>query len=205
MGTRNRNGIALLGVALALTGCTRIDNALASVPFFAFMRSSPAFDPYEATRPAPANTVPFESPAGEYVPPIATSPIGPSLVGTEAGLRAFADSPWGQNPFANDDLLELGRAQYTENCMVCHGTGGLGDGPATGENKYPVGLARNLTLPNAVGLPDGYIYGIIRAGRGLMPPYGTRIDHRQRWAIVQYVRELQRQAGAQPGQPAGGE
>ena len=198
----NRYGIALACALLATTGCTRIDDALASVPFFAFMRSSPAFDPYEATRPAPPNTVPFESPAGGYVPAIATSAIGRSQVGTEAGLRAFADGPWGQNPFANEDLLELGRAQYTENCMVCHGATGLGDGPATGENKYPAGLARNLTLPNAVGLPDGYIYGIIRAGRGLMPPYGARIDHRQRWAIVEYVRELQRQAGVLP---AGGE
>jgi mono/diheme cytochrome c family protein len=211
MGMTNRFGIAFACAAvLGSTGCTRIDDALASVPFFAFMRSSPAVDPYEATRPAPPGTVPFESPAGEYIPPIASAAIGPSMVGTEVGLRAFADGPYGQNPFAGEDLTELGREQYTRNCMVCHGTTGLGDGPATGPNKYPAGLARNLTLPASVGLPDGYIYGVIRAGRGLMPPYGTRINHRERWAIVEYVRELQRQAGALPagGQaanPTGGE
>jgi hypothetical protein len=46
----------LLAAALALTaagsGCTRIDDALASVPGFMFMRNSPAFDPYAHPLPA---------------------------------------------------------------------------------------------------------------------------------------------------------
>lgn len=211
---RKLAGRALVVLALlAAGGCTRIDDALASVPFLAFMRSSPAFDPYEAPRPAPPGAIPFESPAGEYVPPIASAPLGPAMRGTEAGLREFAAGPYGTNPFEDENLVPLGQDRYDRYCMVCHGVTGLGDGPVTGPDKYPAGLPRNLTLPAAVGLPDGYIYGIIRAGRGLMPSYGSRLTHRERWAIVEYVRELQRQAGALPapgaapvGQnPTGGE
>lgn len=199
----NGRTVAAFALLLVVGGCTRIDDALASVPFFAFMRSSPSFDPYEATRPAPPGTVPFESPAGEYIPPIASAPLGPALRGTEVGLREFAAGPYGQNPFAGEDLLELGEDRYDRYCMVCHGVQGLGDGPVTGPDKYPVGLPRNLTAPAAVGLPDGYIYGIIRAGRALMPSYGARLTHRERWAVVEYVRQLQRQAGALPATGGG--
>ncbi len=193
---------AVLAAAILFgsAGCTRIDNALASVPFLAFMRSSPSFDPYESPRPAPPGAVPFDGPLGEAIPPIASVQLGPSRVATEGGLREFASGPWGQNPFAGEDLLPLGQAMYDRHCAVCHGTLGLADGGAVarpGEDKYPA-IARNLTLPVAVALPDGYIYGIIRAGRGLMPPYGARITHRERWAIVEYVRELQRRAGTLP-------
>ena len=35
-------------------------------------------------------------------------------------------------------------------------------------------------------------------GRGLMPEYGSRITHFDRWRVVNYVRQLQAQAGNQP-------
>jgi hypothetical protein len=36
---------------------------------------------------------------------------------------------------------------------------------------------------------------MIRVGRGLMPEYGSRISHFDRWAVVNHVRRLQAQAG----------
>jgi mono/diheme cytochrome c family protein len=59
-------------------------------------------------------------------------------------------------------------------------------------------MGPNLTLPVTVARSDGYIYAIIRAGRGLMPAYGPRMSHLERWATVNYLRQLQRSAGAQP-------
>jgi hypothetical protein len=40
------------------------------------------------------------------------------------------------------------------------------------------------------GRSDGYIFGMIRNGRGLMPPY-NRIEEMDRWDVVNYVRALQ--------------
>ena len=48
------------------------------------------------------------------------------------------------------------------------------------------------------GYTDGYLYSIIRYGRGLMPKYGDKLpDQADRWAIVNHVRGLQAAAPAQ--------
>jgi mono/diheme cytochrome c family protein len=174
-------------------GCTALDNALAAVPIFAFLRESPFFDPYEAPRPAPLNSVPLLSPNG---------PWEPAVQPTEASLQAFAASEYGRNPYANDTTLSaLGMAMYDRHCMVCHAANGQGTGPVVGPGKFP--LAPTLVGATAPGRSDGYIYAVIKAGRTLMPPYGSRTTHLERWAIVNYVRQLQRAAGAQPAaQPA---
>jgi mono/diheme cytochrome c family protein len=82
--------------------------------------------------------------------------------------------------------LENGRKNFNINCAVCHGPTGQGDGPAT---KYGV-AGINLTQALTQGRTDGYIFGMIRNGRGLMPTY-NRIEEMDRWDIVNYVRALQ--------------
>lgn len=192
---------ALAGLTLVLPGCTKIDNALAKVPIFAFMHEAPSFDPYEHPLPAPPGSVPFESPAGIVLPP---------QEATEAALNAFAASPYGRNPYAADDpgTLALGQLMYERHCAVCHGPQGAGDGPLVGPGKFP--SIPSLTSGTALGRSDGYVYAIVRAGRGLMPAYGPRMTHTERWAVVTYVNALQAagappaaQPGtaAQPGQP----
>ena len=82
--------------------------------------------------------------------------------------------------------LENGRKYYQINCAVCHGAGGAGNGPAV---RYGVAAP---TLLGAVtrARTDGYIWGVIRNGRGLMPTY-NRIEEGDRWDVVNYVRALQ--------------
>lgn len=185
-----RGALLLAALALGGTGCTALDNALASVPVFAFLREAPFFDPYEAPRPAPEFSIPFRSPAGEAVPPIEAS---------ETGLNAFAATSWGVDPLnpADTAVQALGKLMFERYCLVCHGPAGHGDGPIIGEGKYPP-IAPNLTLPATVARADGYIYALIRVGRGLMPAYGPRLTHEERWAVVTYVRALQAAAGATP-------
>lgn len=182
--------LTALAVTLAgTTACTQIDNALASVPVFAFLREAPFFDPYEMPRMAPPGSVPFESPLGRALPP---------MEATEAGLNEFAASEYGRNPYtgvANDSAwIAYGQEMYTRHCFVCHGTEGAGDGPVIGPDVFPMGMS--LITGNAPGRSDGYIYGIIRVGRGLMPAYGGRTTDAERWAIVNYVRHLQQAGGA---------
>jgi hypothetical protein len=62
--------------------------------------------------------------------------------------------------------------------------------------KHPTVAAYNLNGPIVAGYTDPYIYGMIRVGRGLMPAYGFRIPHYDRWRIVNYVRSLQIGAGS---------
>lgn len=187
--------VALLAAAVA--GCTRIEYGLSRIRFFAYLRDAPSFDPYEAPRPAPAGAVAFSSPAGEVPPPIEA---------TEPGLTAFGEGPYGTNPFPVDSAFQaLGQKMYDRYCLVCHGEAGLGGTTGTivqkdpSEQKYPP-LASDLTLPVTVDRSDGYLYGMIAVARGgIMPSYGARTTHRERWAIVDYVRRLQAAAGTAGG------
>lgn len=187
---------AVVAALLALAGgCTEIDLALARVPIFAFMHDAPSFGPHQNPRPAPPGSVPYQSPLGEAFAPMS---------GTEADLQAFAAGPHGQNPYAHDEpaVLEIGRIMFERHCAVCHGAAGRGDGPIIGPGLFP--LAPDLVEGPALGQSDGYMYAVIRAGRGLMPSYGGRIAHHERWAIVNYMRALQRGGTAptaSPGQP----
>ncbi len=53
--------------------------------------------------------------------------------------------------------------------------------------------------PRAAGFSDGYLYSIVRYGRGIMAPYGDKIFRQEdRWRVVNYVRTLQ------ADQPGGG-
>jgi mono/diheme cytochrome c family protein len=192
-GARRAGLGALLLAVLVMPACTRIDDALASVPIFAFMRNAPSFDPYEHPLPPPPGTVPFQSPNG---------PVLPYLEASETALNAFAAGPWGQNPNEPGDaaVLAIGQVMYERHCSVCHGVQGRGDGPLFAPHAFP--LMPSLVAPPASDRADGYVYGVIRAGRGLMPAYGPRMSHSERWAIVTYVNALQAQAGVQQQPPA---
>jgi mono/diheme cytochrome c family protein len=190
-GRQRRRQLALaLALAVLTSACTKFEHAMASIPVFSMMRNSPFIDPYEAPRPAPYGSVPFNTPAGES--------LGP-LEATEAGLNEFAGRI--TNPLAGNDTLALraGQVMFERHCAVCHNVDAKGNGPIVGPGKFPMGP--NLTLPQTVGRSDGYIYSIIRAGRGLMPSYGPRMNHMERWATVAYLRNLQRAAGGQPQAP----
>jgi len=99
------------------------------------------------------------------------------------------------NPIRPDSAsISRGRIQYQINCAVCHGALGQGMGVVS---KYgpliapPIGTAASA----AAGYTDGYIFGVIRNGRGLMPTY-NRIEEPDRWDIINYLRSLQ---GKVPG------
>lgn len=177
----------LLGAVAALTvvlgGCTEIENTLARVEMLNFMHDAPFLDPYEAPRNAPPMSVPLESPGQRWEPPVER---------TETALRAWGDTL--TNPYGmTEEVLTAGARTYQTYCAVCHGVTAEGNGPVVGQGKMP--FATNLLLPTTEQRSDGYIYAVVRVGRGLMPSY-RRIPPSERWAVVNYVRYLQ--GGADP-------
>jgi mono/diheme cytochrome c family protein len=102
----------------------------------------------------------------------------PATIDSMAGIR---------NPTpVSDSSLANGRIYFQINCSVCHGDRAMGDGPATKFGMPSI----NLTAEMTKGRTDGYIFGMIRNGRGLMPPY-NRIEEPDRWDVVNYLRALQ--------------
>ena len=103
------------------------------------------------------------------------------LPGTIDSMSAIA------NPHpANAASLQNGRKYFAINCAPCHGDKGMGDGPATKYGMPGINLMTDVTR----GRTDGYIFGMIRNGRGLMPPY-NRIEEPDRWDVVNYLRALE--------------
>ena len=95
-----------------------------------------------------------------------------------------------KNPVAPDARsLANGRKYFSINCAVCHGDKGDGDGNLRQVNMA-YGFSPSLLLDLTKGRTDGYIWGHIRNGGPLMPPY-NRIEEMDRWDVVNYVRGLQ--------------
>lgn len=91
------------------------------------------------------------------------------------------------NPVAPDTAsFRRGRVYFQINCAPCHGRAGKGNGEATKLGMVPMPLVSDRVK----NFTDGYIWGMIRNGRGLMPSY-NRIEEMDRWDVVNYIRALE--------------
>jgi cytochrome c len=97
------------------------------------------------------------------------------------------------NPFAkNSSVLERGKEAYVNFCQNCHGAKGEGQGYLYTSGRYIVN-PRTLVGETAQNLKDGEIYHSITLGFGSMGPHGSQIRPDDRWKIINYIRELQKQ------------
>jgi len=88
-------------------------------------------------------------------------------------------------------LLERGRERYNISCLPCHGATGDGNGITKKIGAMPV--VANLLDKNAIIIPDGQVFRIIGDGKAPnMQGYAANIAIEDRWAIVAYVRAIQR-------------
>lgn len=95
-------------------------------------------------------------------------------------------------------LLERGQDRYNIYCTPCHGIAGDGRGiVAVGNGGQGYGFQVPSYHTDALqAREDGYLYDVIQNGINTMPSYGHEIAAADRWAIVAYIRALQRsQAG----------
>ena len=67
--------------------------------------------------------------------------------------------------------------------------GGDGNGIV---KKYGYGTIRSIHEKVVVQQPDGEIFNTITYGKSTMFPYGSQLSIEDRWAVVSYVRALQR-------------
>lgn len=89
----------------------------------------------------------------------------------------------------NESLLERGRQRFDINCSPCHGANGDGKGITT---KYGMVAVANFHDSRIVKMSAGEIFDTITNGKNLMGSYGANIDISDRWAIIAYLRALQR-------------
>lgn len=101
----------------------------------------------------------------------------------------------------NEQLVRRGKSRFEIYCAPCHGHDGRGLGAvpqrvAAGGGAWQ---ARNLvdaSNPVAITMPNGQLFNTISNGYNTMMGYAAQIPHADRWAIVLYVRALQRSQNA---------
>jgi mono/diheme cytochrome c family protein len=101
----------------------------------------------------------------------------------------------------NETLVERGQDRYRIYCQPCHDARGDGKGILFQRGNVPTASFHQEKILN---YPDGQIFDVITNGVGLMAGYRWPIPPDDRWAIVAYVRELQRERQARAAAaPAG--
>lgn len=97
------------------------------------------------------------------------------------------------NPyFPTKENLNLGQRKFLTYCSPCHGNFGDGDSRLQGQFPNPP----TLHSDRARNFQDGTIYHIITIGQNVMPSYASQVTREERWAIVNYIRVLQRAKNA---------
>jgi len=125
-----------------------------------------------------------------------------------AGTVAKGDIPYpyGDNPelagqmminplMATKTNIELGQKKFDIYCSPCHGYHGDGDARLRGQFPNPPSLHSNKIRE----WKDGNIYHVIMKGQGIMPSYASQLTPEERWAVILYVRALERAKNAKEG------
>jgi len=154
----------------------------------------------------------FADGRGPRMPINGTVPIGyempkakPPVGGTDSHSNAFSvgtdyidtgkmGSNWGTGiPVpVTPQLLQRGRERFNITCAMCHGATATGNGIT---KSY--GLATVVTLQDdrIRKMADGEIFNTITNGKNTMMAYGPNLMVADRWAIIAYLRALQRSQG----------
>jgi mono/diheme cytochrome c family protein len=91
------------------------------------------------------------------------------------------------------ELLKRGQERFNITCAMCHGVTAAGNGIT---KQY--GLATVVTLQDdrIRKMADGEIFNTVTNGKNTMMAYGPNIVVADRWAIIAYLRALQRSRSA---------
>lgn len=148
----------------------------------------PSLRPQQAPRPQPERSI-----------PLGAAPRYESRDDTESLANPVA---------ATKESLEHGHAIFVARCSPCHGDQGRGGGPVS--KFFPP--APDLAYIKVRERTDGFIWGTVSYGGKAMPPAREGLTARDRWDVVNWVREIQRVSpvvtvpppDASPPPPGGG-
>lgn len=182
-------GVAVLMSAVVLSGCAR--GCTSSRPP---IHINPSMDDQPKVRPQTASTFFFNGmsmrePVPGTVPIGGLKEDGVFFTGKGADGQFVAVSP---RP-VDDTVVQRGRERYVIYCQPCHDARGDGKGILFQRGNVPTA---SFHQEKVLKYPDGQIFDVITNGVGLMAGYRWPIPPSDRWAIVAYVRAMQRERQA---------
>jgi mono/diheme cytochrome c family protein len=150
-----------------------------------------------------AGTVPigYEMPKPEATETLATA-VGPWSQphasfsgGTDYYNTGKMGDQWGTGiPVeVTRELMERGQQRFNITCVMCHGATAAGNGIT---KQYGLATVVSLQDERIRKMSDGEIFNTITNGKNTMMAYGPNIIVPDRWAIIAYLRALQRSQNA---------
>jgi cytochrome c553 len=107
------------------------------------------------------------------------------------------DKPITKFPFPiTKEVLERGQERFNIYCSPCHGRTGTGLGMVARRYERDQRKPPTYHSDRLRAQPVGYFYDVITNGFGAMQDYAAQIQPKDRWAIVAYIRVLQRSQNA---------
>lgn len=116
-------------------------------------------------------------------------------VGTDYYNTGKMETNWGTGiPVpVTAQLMQRGQQRFNINCSVCHGLTAAGNGVA---KQYGLATVISLQDERIRKMADGEIFNTITNGKNTMMSYGGNVPVADRWAIITYLRALQRSQNA---------
>ncbi len=106
--------------------------------------------------------------------------------------RAIAEIT--KSPFpATKENIAAGKHLFGIYCAICHGEKGDGEGYLVREDggAYPA-MPANFLSDDLKNSSDGRYYYTIMKGRNMMESFGDKLDYKERWQVIGYIRSLQK-------------
>jgi mono/diheme cytochrome c family protein len=93
-----------------------------------------------------------------------------------------------EKPALTAELLARGQQEFDVFCAPCHGRAGDGNGMVVQRGMPRPRTFHEDRLRTA---PDQHFFDVITKGYGAMYAHAARVEPRDRWAIIAYIRALQ--------------
>jgi mono/diheme cytochrome c family protein len=116
-------------------------------------------------------------------------------VGTDYYNTGKMGDQWGTGiPLeVTPQLMQRGQERFNITCAMCHGAAAAGNGIT---KQYGLATVVSLQDERLRKMSDGEIFNTITHGKNTMLAYGPTIIVPDRWAIIAYLRALQRSQNA---------
>lgn len=107
--------------------------------------------------------------------------------------RALATAAIKENPFKKITPTELaqGKELYDVFCGICHGDKGDGNGHLARDGSPYSAQPTSYLTDDMKSASEGRYYHAIMHGKGVMGHYKDKINYKERWLVIHYIRSLQ--------------
>jgi mono/diheme cytochrome c family protein len=139
----------------------------------------------------------FADESSSRLPVKGTVPFG-QVKGNDAYYRGYANGKLvEQMPVpVTAELIARGQERFNVFCRHCHGAIGDGEGMIAQRGYKVERPVASYHTDRLRQMPVGHFFDVITNGYGAMFPFSDRIPVEDRWAIVSYIRVLQRSQNA---------